>query len=1691
MAFTLRLSTSDDTGLQASSWYVIESPDGTFQTILGGTTLSLELPDAGKYRVYSYGDNPPGVITQRPTNVPMPSYATYASQRMVEFNLSGDDIDGELGNLVFRYDNNLTTITPFSCSELITNPDQFFAAETGLTLGNINSNGVVPSGGSVANRNSLTYDPSRNLFWGWVSTLGNSNRLALMDASAQSVIVAPIYWDGSLFTELKITSASYSPDGYLYFSGLNGQYVGAIDVRDVSMTDPEKWMQIVNFVDKSLNSGLNGENNALISNFPIATSTGKGGLTYSDGYLYMVASSPNDTAWGPADPNRVFFRKIDVNTGEYITFGVNAPAIAGSNFGSSNQVIVRGDDLYFYTWASTGTLYKTNIAGVSDGDILSGIPVNNTPSGARPRGVTDCLGAATKTADKSFAKAGDVITYTLTLVNGTTLPYTNVVFADSIPSKVTFLPNSVTLNGTPLLGVDLTTTIVNGSNPLAAGARDTLTFQAIVNSNVVPPDTIVNTASISYIDGSGTPQVRNPIATVKVIDAPDFNNGGFVKSVDKAAANVGDVLTYTFNLKNNGSKTATNVVIADILPSSVAYVPGSLTGATGTPASMVIGNISAGGSSTVTFQVTVSSVPNGTLIPNFGVLSYKYTNPAQSDSPISVNLLSNTVNTVVGGTSVGANLGNSTKTVDKTSPNVGDIITFTFLIPNSGTSVANSVYLTDTIPSQLTFVPGSVIINGVPSTIANPVPPSSIPLGSIAAGSAAGVSFQVIANTISTTSIVNVGAISFVDPTTTIPGAVITSPATISAIGAELTGANFGTSTKVANLATVPVGSTVTFTVTLVNSGSIPATSVTFVDPMPNGLTFIPGSVSINGIPAPSANPTTGITLGTIPAGGINVIIFTTTVTSMPVPNPLVNIGNILFSDSQGSGKTSQTTGATVLAVPGPSANLGSSTKVPSSTVVFTGDTLTYTVSIPNTGSLSAINVLAVDTLPAGFTYIPSSATVNSVSIPGAPLPGFNIGTIPAGTTSVLKFDVLVPATVPISPIALNYIELIYNDTAGNSYNNLIGPAINFINQSTANLSGARKGNDVTSASVGQTINYTITIPNTGTAAARNVTVLDLLPSGISLTGTPVVTGASGPISGDLTVIPGLNIGTISAGTTATVNFNLLVNSVPNPSTFVNVATISYTDGSGSTTIPVTGPGGGTPILPAGGANLGTASKGANVTSANVGSIVTYAITIPNSSSIPATNVFVLDVLPVGFNVVGTPVVTGAVGTPSGSINVPQGLNIGTINGNSTAVVFFNVNITTIPSPNPYVNTATITYTDPTGTKSNPVTGGNLNVTISGSANLGSATKDNDKTSAVVGDIIAFTITIPNTGAASATGVTVIDILPTGLAISGTPVVSGSTGAPSGSGNINSPTGLNIGDILAGATATVKFNIVVNAVPNPANFVNLATITYSDPSGPKTTTVTGPTGGTTISQGSGANLGNTAKGASQATATVGSNVTYTITIPNTGLVAATNVYVYDALTTGINLVGAPVVTGATGGTGGSLTSPPGFNIGTINPGSTAALTFTVNVSTIPTPNPYVNTATITYTDQTGTKTIPASGGSLNVTIGGNANLGFATKGNNKATAVVGDTISYTITIPNTGSATASNVTVLDVLPSGLVVSGSPVVTGASGAPSGSGNLTVSPGLNIGNILAGSTATVQFNILVQAVPNPSTFINVAT
>ena len=163
--------------------------------------------------------------------------------------------------------------------------------------------------------------------------------------------------------------------------------------------------------------------------------------------------------------------------------------------------------------------------------------------------------------------------------------------------------------------------------------------------------------------------------------------------------------------------------------------------------------------------------------------------------------------------------------------------------------------------------------------------------------------------------------------------------------------------------------------------------------------------------------------------------------------------------------------------------------------VVAPGDTVTYTITLTNSGN-GITTVTLTDSLPSGFN--PATYTQSGLAVPGR-LP------LAAGGTATTSFT----ATVPLTP------GTYYNQAITATYNltqATVGPSAP-VWVVSAGITITKKAN-VNTANIGETITYTYIITNSGDITLTNINVTDsplgaLIPISTTLGRTKSTTGTA------------------------------------------------------------------------------------------------------------------------------------------------------------------------------------------------------------------------------------------------------------------------------------------------------------------------------------------------------------------------------------------------------------------------------------------------------------------------------------------------------------------------------------------------------------------------------------------------------
>ncbi|GAB4479661.1 MAG: hypothetical protein Kow00124_25540 [Anaerolineae bacterium] len=329
--------------------------------------------------------------------------------------------------------------------------------------------------------------------------------------------------------------------------------------------------------------------NAATSPSPVSnatiTDTPPAGLTGFSWTCAVTAGTGNcDQAAGTGALNTTF----DLNPGGEITYTITATINAGA-----------------------GTL--TNNASVTTGpDVLETNPDNNSASDT----ITVLASAdleVSKTAAPLTAGVGDSVTFTVTVNNRGPDATTGVVISDAYPAGLSTPPTLAPSQGSAAYdgGTGIITWTVGA---LASGGSATLDITATLTAGGQITNSAQVTASDVY-DPDSTPDNNNPeeddqaSVTLNAAQA-DLR---LSKTISPAVIYVGDTVTYTLTVTNDGPDATTGVAVGDILPVGLAEPPTLTTGQgsavydAGTRSiTWTVGNLASGASATLQIAAVVT-----------------------------------------------------------------------------------------------------------------------------------------------------------------------------------------------------------------------------------------------------------------------------------------------------------------------------------------------------------------------------------------------------------------------------------------------------------------------------------------------------------------------------------------------------------------------------------------------------------------------------------------------------------------------------------------------------------------------------------------------------------------------------------------------------------------------------------------------------------------------------------------------------------------------------------------------------------------------------------------------------------------------------------------------------------------------------------------------------------------------------
>jgi len=1077
------------------------------------------------------------------------------------------------------------------------------------------------------------------------------------------------------------------------------------------------------------------------------------------------------------------------------SYNNNASATAGSLSFASPNLTWTGD---LAVGAAATITFSVTVNNPDTGNKSLASTITSATAGSNcASGSTDTACASTVTvlvpgltttvsAGTSTTNPGQTVTYTLTVTNSGQTAYTGATFTNPLGGLLddsTYNNDAAATSGT----VSFASNSLTWTGSLAVGASATVTFSVTVNNPDTGDKFLVDTIT-STTAGSNCPSgSTDPRCTTSVtVLVPGLE---IAASAGSSTTAPGSVVRYTVTVTNSGQTFHTGATFTDPLAgvlddatynSDASATAGSVSFAS--PNLTWTGDLAVGASATITFSVTVNNPDTGNKILASTITSTTTGSncaagsgdpPCATSVPVAMltitsvaNVGTTTPGSIVRFTGTFTNTGQVAYTGISINGDIAD--TFDDATPN-GDETASSGTLSVT-SSGLTWT-GSIPIGGT-VTITGTVTVKNPDTGN-----------KLISNVLFTTA-----AGSNCPSGSTDPRCTVSVPVQIPVLSI----------TQTSNATTAVPGQQVGFTVTIADTGPTDYTGITVTDTLKllddadygDDAAATSGSVSY-------AAPVLTWT-GNLAAGATVTVTFTATV-----------------NDPDTGDKTLAASAASTAAgssCPPDSGNAGCDITVPVLTPALTitaaaspatatpGQTVTYTITVTDSGQTPYTGA-TVTSLLSGIT---DDATYN------------NDAAATTGTVSFASPDLTWTGDLAIGGTAtITYTATVNNpDTGDHTLTTTLTSATPGSNCPTGNtdprcttttaiaeLTIVNTAN-VSTAIPGSTIDYTITITNTGQVPYDGATVTDDL-TGVTDDAAAFGDDAATTAGSVSWLSPILTwTGDLDPGQSATVTYTATVS---NPDTGDKSITSTTTSADPGSTCPSSGPAPActstVPVL----IPVLTITKTASTTTTTPGSTVGYTITVTDTGPTPYTGATVTDDLEGVLN--------------DAAYNNDAAATAGTVG-------FASPNLTWTGDLAPG-DTATITYTV---TVDNPDTGDKILDNSVSSDAMGSTcppaggnsactaiatdlipaltiTKTASTAAATPSETVTYTVTVTDTGQTPYTGATATDDL---TGVLGDAAYNGDAAATAGTVSFASPNLTWTGNLTPGQAATITYSVTVN-----------------------------------------------------------------------------------------------------------------------------------------------------------------------------------------------------------------------------------------------------------------------------------------
>ncbi len=547
--------------------------------------------------------------------------------------------------------------------------------------------------------------------------------------------------------------------------------------------------------------------------------------------------------------------------------------------------------------------------------------------------------------------------------------------------------------------------------------------------------------------------------------------------------------------------------------------------------------------------------------------------------------------------------------VSSTAANPGDQIAFQIVV-RANNGPVNNVVFTDNLPSRLIF-DNSFTIDGAPQS--NTI--SNVSLGNFASGQskelvirvrvAAASEFSVGSSTLTNTATLT----SSQNSASASANAVVTiaAPSTSNISVVKLVrNVSQNQSTFIKSIS-ANAGEIVQFQIQVTASGNTASQGVVLTDTLPAGMTFITGSTGTHNLGNIASGSNQTVTLTAVVnsdiACGSTTLSNTVSVTS-------ANAGTVNDSATVMANRTCNVTNPTISLIKTVRNVTQGQTASVESVSANPGDQVQFQIQVSaHNGNVQ--NIVVTDVLPNNFSLVSGSLQTNVGNLNSGTSHTFHItarvaseGSFPIGSSTWTN---TANATSTNAGNATDTATVVVNRSGGGG-----GGGSPFLNltKEVRNITTNSGFSSFVNASNNDSVQFRITVTNSGNVTANNVRINDNIPAGL--------TNVSGDFTGGTYFV-----GSLNPGQSRTLHFQATANSTTNQ-TIINLATATA-DNAGSVNAQAT-----VFVAQVAGGNINltlskrafnqTQNVDATTTIARAGDVIVYTLTVRNTGNAAATN---------------------------------------------------------------------------------------------------------------------------------------------------------------------------------------------------------------------------------------------------------------------------------------------------------------------------------------------------------------------------------------------------------------------------------------------------------------------------------------